>query len=54
MTTMRIWTLPICLLCAVALLLPLVAPAAPAAIALCALGGAALAWLAVRRKSAQR
>jgi hypothetical protein len=54
MTTMRTWALPICLLCGAALLLPLVAPAGPVAIAFCALGGAALAWLAVRRKPARR
>jgi hypothetical protein len=54
MTLMRAWTLPICLLAGGALLLPLVAPAGPAAVLFGAAGGAGLVWLAVRRKPARR
>jgi hypothetical protein len=54
MTAMRAWALPICLLAGVALLLPLVAPAGPVAVLLCAAGGAGLVRLAVRRKPARR
>ena len=54
MTVMRTWTLPICIVCGVALLLPLIAPAGPVAIGLSLLGGAGLVWLATRRRPAAR
>jgi hypothetical protein len=54
MTLLRAWALPICLLAGVALLLPLVAPAGPVAVLLCAAGGAGLVWQAVRRKPTRR
>ena len=54
MTAMRAWALPIYLVCGIAFLLPLVAPAGPAAIGLCVIGGAGLVWLATRRRKAPR
>jgi len=54
MTALRAWTLPICIVCGVALLLPLVASAGPVAIGLAVLGGAVLVWLATRRRPAAR
>ena len=54
MIVMRAWILPICIVCGVALLLPLVAPVGPVAIGLSLLGCTGLVWLATRRRPAAR